>query len=278
MLKFKQSCCPLCGRRDDTVLYEAHHAKQYTYTIFSARRKPDRIYGRIVKCRHDGMVRSDPIIDPSLINTYYAQSVVTYKNEQKNLITSYMHVVAPVLKSLRHDACIVEIGCGDGFFLEALHGFRNKYGVELSASARAQSVASLRKRIVKRLEDIPEDIDAIFLFQTLDHIPYPNNFLSLCYKRLKKNGYIVSVHHDVESIQAKALGKRSPIIDVEHTHLYSKKTTKELFEKNGYKIHKIWNTWSYISLAHLTHLLGFSLPLPISFWMKLGNIGIIAQK
>ncbi|OGK14851.1 hypothetical protein A2862_04460 [Candidatus Roizmanbacteria bacterium RIFCSPHIGHO2_01_FULL_38_41] len=103
--------------------------------------------------------------------------------------------------------------------------------------------------------------DVICCFQTFDHIPNPNEFLSECYKILKKGGHVLFINHDVESLSARILRESSPIIDIEHTYLYSKKTMREIFSKNKFRVLTIENAFSMHDLSHWIWL--FPLPAGI---------------
>ena len=56
----------------------------------------------------------------------------------------------------------------------------------------------------------------ISVFQTFDHIPNPNDFLQDCLKILKKDGIIIAINHNIDSISHRILKERSPIIDIGH--------------------------------------------------------------
>jgi hypothetical protein len=85
------------------------------------------------------------------------------------------------------------------------------------------------------------------------------------------------------------MGERSPIIDIEHIYLFSKKTIRMLFEKHEFTVERVYSPWNTLSLAHLIHLL----PIPtaikkilhyikimkyLTVTLPLGNLCITAQK
>jgi SAM-dependent methyltransferase len=193
---------------------------------------------------------------------------------------------------------LLEIGCGNGFFLEvALDlGFNNVCGVEPSYQAIA--AASPRVRAVIRNEMFDRDsfgltrFDAICFFQTIEHVADPNQLLNDCHRLLRDRGLVLCIAHNVEAFPARALGERSPIIDVQHTHLFSKTTLRRIFEKNGFDVIDVFDVHNLFSLKYLLHMA----PLPtllnlrvadllrtsgIGDWrirLSLGNIGIAALK
>jgi enolase len=73
------------------------------------------------------------------------------------------------------------------------------------------------------------------MFHALDHLQDPIQTLKDCLDALEPGGIFVVAVHNERSWSARLLGVRSPIIDVEHTYLYSRNTGVQIFEKAGFK-------------------------------------------
>lgn len=283
-IKLKNVRCAICGFGNN---YKILHKKNFEISdlnvnIFSARRLPDKIHYQLVKCNLCGLVRSTPIVDIKYLSQLYKKSFLTYNNEINNLITSYINSVKPILNKLPKNAKILEIGCGNGFLLKAIYdlGYKDVYGIEPSADAVSKSSPKIKKNIITDIfqPDLlnKESFDFIFFFQTFDHIPEPNKFLKECYRLLKKNGHILAFNHNIDSFSSKLLGEKSPIIDIEHTFLYSYKTIKKILEKNKFIVNKIYSPNNVISIKHLFWLL----PIPNNVKQKIvkSNIKILDKK
>jgi SAM-dependent methyltransferase len=292
--------CALCNSSEDyTVLYKANFKDaDINIDTFSARRLPDRVHYRIVRCKNDGLVRSNPVLDDSALLALYHKSKFTYEEEIVNLTSTYLDVLSNVLPSFSKNSKILEVGCGNGFILEGLYnlGYKNVFGVEPSGEAVEKADKKVKNNI--RLDRLRpgmfEDgyFDLVFFFQTFDHVKDPNVFLKICNNLLSPGGYIVSLNHDIESLFVKILKHRSPVIDIEHTFFYSQETIKRLFEKNGFKPLKVYSPANVISLKHILWL--FPLPMFIkiplmnsillkpffkkSLKLRIGNLCIIAKK
>jgi hypothetical protein len=88
------------------------------------------------------------------------------------------------------------------------------------------------------------------------------------------------------------MGERSPIIDIEHTYLYSKSTIRQIFGANGFSVVEVGTAANTLSLRYLFQLLPLPKGLkraslsalhsqPIGEWrftVQLGNLYLIAQK
>jgi len=294
--------CALCGSFDDyTVLYEKNFDEaDLTARVFSARRMPDRVHYRIVRCRKDNLVRSNPVVDEATLAALYADSAFTYADETANLTATYLRVLGPALASLPLEANILEIGCGSGFLLERLfgRGYKNVYGVEPSRDAAGKACEAVRGAIVTGVVRpgmfAEKRFQLICFFQTFDHVRDPNGFLDICAAMLAPGGAIVVFNHDVESASARILKEKSPIIDIAHTYLYSKDTMRQMFMKHDLRPVRVFSPANTVSLKHLLWLL----PVPgrlktgilqsrsgfvRSFlrWrvrLRLGNVCLIAKK
>ena len=189
-----------------------------------------------MRCRGCGLVRSDPIADRALLYRLYSDSTLNYGMESANLRRTYGRCLA---RLKRHGATtdrLLEIGCGHGFLLEEAlsQGYSLVQGVEPSRDAVAKAAAHIRPRIVCdvfRPGLFPEaSFDAICMFQVFDHLADPAGVLDGCFRVLRDGGMVLALNHNVEAWSARLLGRRSPIIDVEHTFLYSPRTMRRLFE------------------------------------------------
>lgn len=72
-------------------------------------------------------------------------------------------------------------------------------------------------------------------------------------------------NHDVESLSSRVLGEKSPIVDIEHAYLYSKKTITKIFTKNGFRMVEVYSPKNMISFRYLIWLL----PIPKMIKLKL---------
>ena len=103
---------------------------------------------------------------------------------------------------------------------------------------------------------------------------------------------MLCLNHNVESISVRVLRDRSPIVDIEHTYLFSPGTMQRLFTDQGFIMNNTVRVFNRYSLLYLTRLL----PLPkslksevlaalkrtrmgsIGMWVPLGNLCTIARK
>jgi SAM-dependent methyltransferase len=293
------SRCAVCCREDDArEVYPANFTPDaFDARTFSARRLPDRVHYRIVRCNRCGLVRSDPVAQPEVLASLYRESSFDYASEVANLVRTYSPYLVRA-SSWREPSAYLEIGCGSGFMLEeALRiGFSSVTGVEPSSEAVRRAAPKVRQSIlcdVLRPGLLEKDrFDVACMFQVLDHLPDPGAALSLCRDALKPGGHLLVLNHNVRALSSRALGRLSPIIDVEHTYLYDPATLATLCRNQGFLVETSGPVHNWCSLGYLAQLLPIPeatkramaqglerLNLaPLSVLLPLGNLFLIARK
>jgi SAM-dependent methyltransferase len=292
--------CAICGTHDnsETVYPSSFDAGAFTPAVFSARRTPDQTHYRIVRCLDCGLLRSDPVATDDVLSDLYARSEFHYAEETANLARTYGRYLSKLDRFARRKEALLEVGCGNGFFLEEAGrlGYRDVGGVEPSLDAVSQAPQQLRDSIVvdimrPGLFD-EQSFDVVCLFQVLDHLADPAAVLSECLTLLRPGGLLLCLNHDAAALSARVLGARSPIIDIEHTYLYNQETIARLTADQGYQVLEsgtVWNTYSMRYLAHLLPLPGktkssFARALKatrlesLRLSVKLGNLYVIAER
>jgi SAM-dependent methyltransferase len=293
--------CAICGTLDAaSELYPANFDfAAFNPEIFSARRLPDRIHYRIVRCDSCGLIRSDPVVGAETLAQLYAESAFTYDSEVENLKRTYgryLREAGAQLEGPRRR--LLEIGCGNGFFLEEAldQGFTEVRGVEPSEAAAAGASDRVRALIVRDMMRpglfATGEFDVICIFQVFDHIPDPGRLLDECLNVLRPGGLIVSLNHNARSISARILGERSPIVDLEHTYLYSPDTMRRIVAAHGFDVVSVASVLNTYSLRYLMQLvpmprgikkrilasLGKTVLGDVTLSVPLGNLCLIGRK
>lgn len=301
-MKMIKTRCPICNSLEDyTIIYKSNFSdSDINIKVFSARRLPDLIHYQIVKCKNDDLLRSNPICDDISQINLYKNSKFNYSDQLDNLTASYLKALYRILPKFSKDAKILEVGCGNGFMLSALLdlGYNNLHGIELSLDAIARADSKIKDKIIADVfrDGIykNESFDLIFFFQIFDHLQDPTTFLNICNNLLFYGGHTLCFNHDVESLSSRVLGEKSPIVDIEHTYLYSKKTITKIFTKNGFRMVEVYSPKNIVSLKYLIWLFPMHRRLKLKLLnlkggvanflfrqkvnVSLGNLCIIAKK
>jgi|WetSurMetagenome_2_1015567.scaffolds.fasta_scaffold01836_8 SAM-dependent methyltransferase len=264
--------CALCGEKQQvSVLYPAtFKEEEISGKTYSARRTPDKIHYRIVRCSRCGLVFSSPILSPRKMSLLYRESACNYKDQIPYLIKTYYKIVEQIKNNLPENPKVMEVGCGNGFFLKALSDLnftKNVFGIEPSSKMVMEADSDLQKNIkinIFKLGLFPKNsFDLILCFHTLDHMFDPNEFIRGAHMMLKKNGYAIAVVHDTEGLSVKLFGEKSAIFDVEHIYLFNKDTLRNIFEHNHFEVIKVFDlTNNY----------------PLNYWMRMSGLPNFVKK
>lgn len=294
-----QQKCAICEKNNFSQVYSANFdARSLNTSTFSARRMPDRVHYQIVRCNDCGLLYSTPILEQEKIEKLYKQSFMSYDSHVANLQKTYGHYLSRLESYGAKKGKILEIGCGNGFFLEEAkrQGYEEVYGIEPGKKSVEKAKSDIQKNIT--IDVFKPGIykknffDVVCCFQTLDHIIDPNSLLKEVYNILKKDGFVLFLNHNEASFSSILFKEKSPIIDIEHTYLFNKKTMRMLFEKHGFKVFDIASSFNIHTMSYLVQLF----PIPnalkkftisclnktglgkISLKLYLGNIVLIGQK
>lgn len=233
---------------------------------FASRKLPEFMCHQLVQCPTCDLVYANEPPDQSELAHAYHVSDFDSAQEADDAAAAYDKAVAPVLPKLPRKGAALEIGTGTGIFLEALkrRGFTTVVGVEPSsaaiAAAPAHRQAWIRETIFREPDFEPESFDLICCFMTMEHVQDPNEIASAASRLLRPGGALALVTHDYRSSINRLLGRKSPIIDIEHMQLFSPKSIGQLLTRNGFESIDISSFQNRYALRYWMRLL----PLPVS--------------
>lgn len=231
----------------------------------------------MVRCRVCDLVYADE--PPSVEELALAYHSASYDSteEANDAANSYAMAIKPVLECLSPRELALEIGTGTGVFLDYLKsaGFARVIGVEPSSAAIAAAPerrrAWIREGIFVESDFEPCSIDLVCCFMTMEHVRDPRVLTDAALRLLRPGGALVTVTHDYRSIVNRLLGKRSPIIDIEHMQIFSRKSIRELFERTGFENISVQSFANNYSLRYWLRLS----PLPTPIKNLLGRIAAL---
>lgn len=293
--------CAICGNKEKLeVLYPAtFNLSALGPKTFSARRTPDGTHYRFVKCANCGLIFSNPILPLDKIAKLYKDSTFDYAPEAEYLKKTYGAVLERMLPHIGiQKTKVLDIGCGNGFFLERAEelGVQHVFGVEPSIPAIKMAPKRLQSKIKASIfkpglyKALTFDIACCF--HTLDHVTDPMAFVKEMYRILNRGGQASVIVHDTGGLSVKLFGEKSPIFDIEHIYLFNKVTLRRIFMMSGFKTAEVFDLENEYPLVYwfrmiplppwiknnLIKLLAFLNLDKVPLKLKSGNIGIVAKK
>lgn len=254
--------CPLCGSTDEArVLAEANLVpEKLDRYAFASRKMPEFMHHRLVLCPRCDLLYASPIPDPEVLAAAYRGAAFDSGDEAHYASRTYGTFLPALAVRLADQQGALDIGTGDGAFLEQLlaAGFKGVVGIEPSPEAIAAARASIRPLVVPGVFKsgvFPErSYSLVTCFQTIEHVSDPLEMCSEAYKLLKRNGALFLIGHNRRALANRLLGRKSPIYDLEHLQLFSPQSARFLLERAGF---------SGIELRALTNC------YPLHYWLKL---------
>ncbi len=235
--------CPLCQAGPDQAepfLSDTRDESRVSLSSFASRKVPEYMSHAMVRCRACDLAYVDrPPSVQSLAASYHAADYDSAE-EAEDAADAYARALGTVLSLLKGRQAALEIGTGTAAFLERLGqaGFAQLIGIEPSSAAIAAAPAHrrpwIREGIFEEADFPPESFDLICCFMTLEHVQDPGALVAAAHRLLKPGGVFVGVTHDRRAWLNRLLGRRSPIVDIEHMQLFSAESAKGLLGRHGY--------------------------------------------
>lgn len=203
-----------------------------------------------------------------LLATVYRNADYDTAIEAEFAATTYASALQPALARLKQRGKLLEIGTGTGIFLDRLakEGFEERIGIEPSRAAIDAASPSVRPLIREGIFD-PADFTAgsvsmVCCFQTLEHVPDPRSLAEATFRLLEPGGVLALITHDVTAPINRLLGRRSPVIDIEHLQLFCPASLRYLLAGAGFS---------------KTHIAPIKNTYPLRYWLRLAPLPLKRQ-
>jgi SAM-dependent methyltransferase len=247
----KSSLCPVCGSANTTLHLDGDDSLS-AECVGSSRTLLS--HGRILKCCKCGMCFR--LFRPSadhLGELYRNADDEMYEAESGNRTKTARRHQRQVQRYFKSPGRLVDVGCASGAFLSLMadKGW-TVHGIEpsLSQSARAQKLVGSRAMIHQStLEDadLPTGVDLVTLWDVLEHVPNPVDFMRRSASLLKQGGLLMLNTPKIDSIVARTLRRRWPLLLAEHLNYWTVGSLKLCGSKAGLELIK--TDWRPVSFS-----------------------------
>lgn len=179
--------CPLCGSRDGRWLEEipltaldGEYRRQLGVSVveeFAAGLSALQLY----RCELCGLEYFDPLVAGS--SGFYARL-----GGDRQYYSKTRWEFTETWRRLDENPDLIDVGCGDGFFLQSVKGTRRR-GIEYNpdAARRAREAGLAVEECL--VEDLPaESAEVVTLFQVLEHVTQPRDVLRSVERVLRPGG------------------------------------------------------------------------------------------
>jgi SAM-dependent methyltransferase len=233
--------CPVCGDEDDANVFAEQKLDQSLLdeNAFASRKAPEHMRLRLVSCPVCDVVYASPLPSAEALAAAYDTAAFESGEEARYAARSYAEQIGDLVDRLPDRDAALDIGTGEGAFLHELLalGFNQVTGVEPSSAPIAAADPAVRGLIEHGIFEPglrrSESQTLITCLQTIEHIRDPAPIIEAAVEMLKPGGTLVLVCHDRRAFVNRALGLKSPIVDIEHMQLFSPRSASELLSRAG---------------------------------------------
>lgn len=235
--------CPVCAASDRSRLHaeERFDPSRVDSMSYSSRKAPEGMHLRLLECERCDVVYASPMPAAEALTEAYRLAGYESGREALFAAATYARVLEGIVPTLASLRLAVDIGAGDGAFLERLGaaGFDEAVGFEPSPAAVAAATpeirASLRPRVFAGAEFDPGSVSLVSCLHTIEHVPDPLGVCAEAATILEPGGAILIVCHNRRALSARLLRHHSPIYDIEHLQLFSPAGIEELLRRAGFE-------------------------------------------
>ncbi len=222
----------------------------------------------IVKCKNCGFVLVNPQLSPDSLSKSYNNNEISPKDYYKSTIKEDKHTFnerLELIEKYKKVGRLLDVGCNIGTLL----GVANKRGWDcIGIDINRSTLETCRAKGYNVVEGPLEEntfknskFDVVIMSDLIEHLPYPNDTLSIVRKVMAPGGLLFIATPDVDSLFPRISGpKWIEYKPKEHLWYFSRKTIRILLSQNGFKVIKIKTAGRYRSLSILVKRISIYFP------------------
>jgi ubiquinone/menaquinone biosynthesis C-methylase UbiE len=166
----------------------------------------------VVACSSCGLIQVHPRPTKQYLKSFYnSHSDADPSASLPYRISVFVQILAQIEEWYPNPASILDVGCGNGSFLEIAKKFsRNVYGVDTSASCCRTCSEKGLTVCCGELEEVnlpTASFDVVTLFHVIEHVLDPRSFLAEVRRILKVGGGVVVRTPNIDSKISRVTGR-----------------------------------------------------------------------
>lgn len=292
--KTKNRSCPACDSTEvSSVLPQKIDRSLLTEFSYASRKPPELMHLELWKCTKCKTLYCPRPDSQTFLAGEYGSAAYDSGEEAVDAAVAYADNLEKVVNLI--DVSVLDVGAGDGAFISECQrrGAKKIFGIEPSKAAIDSASKEIQSHLtlgtLDNVSAISEKFDLATLFMTVEHVADPNDAFTSLKNCLSANGRIAIVCHNRLSLVNRLLRTKSPIFDIEHQQIFSKKGIVLLFQRMDMDVEYVRSFKNTYSLQYWIRLLpipkpfrGFFNYLPLRILQKklslnVGNIMIVGR-
>ncbi len=256
--------CLVCGGADVAVYLDDADDSLDTSKMGSSRTRLSP--GTILRCQSCGFgFRQSRFGEKQLADLYRGMDTKVYQAELRGRIrTASRHL--RILNQNAHrnggGGELLDVGCASGIFLaQALDAGWRVTGLEPSealyqeAKERIGSRGTILPLILEEASFGEQRFNAVTLWDVLEHVVEPTNLMRKCGELLKPGGLLLLNVPDLDSLEARLLGRRWPLLLPEHLNYFNRTSLKLCGQRSALEWLRFGRRRSYFSIEYVLYRL-----------------------
>lgn len=248
--------CPVCNSRESALYLDGDDNEISLASVGSSRTLLS--HGRILRCASCGLgYRSFRPRNEQLSRLYRAADDSRYEAEMPNRWRTARRHKKIIDTYVSCKGSLLDVGCASGAFLRVMRdagwdgdGVEPSESQFLRASKLLGDFANIQRCMLQDAS-LAKDYDLVTLWDVLEHVTEPAEFLQLATSHLKSGGYLALNVPRVDSLVAKGLSSRWPLLLAEHLNYFTIPSLRICGESAGLKLVHTGQRPSAFSLGYI---------------------------
>jgi 2-polyprenyl-3-methyl-5-hydroxy-6-metoxy-1,4-benzoquinol methylase len=166
-------------------------------------------------------------------NEQFVQDQKDYGSIRKYRIDTFGRERLRLLKKFKNKGNLLDIGCGNGWFLETVKNYYNSHGLELNVPMAKFTSQYLSIKVFDNYKKIKKNFyDIITLFDVIEHVEKPFKYVEYIGRFLKKNGHMLIFTPNKKSVAFLCMRENQNLITPPYHVTYLQKDSFSFIPKN----------------------------------------------
>lgn len=261
--------CLVCDKSIFDVIYPANFDGGWQDAIpYFLTNRAKAVHGNIVKCRNCNFVFTNPQYTPEEYQNIY-KNIKNYKDTEKLSEKRFARLKAVVTRYCPKGE-LLDLGCGDGQFMNLMKPDFKCRGIELAGEERISRNrddiyhGNFQKIVCSENPSWASKFDVVTAWDFFEHVPELNDYLESILYILKKGGWLFCTIPNISSLTALLTGEKWNCLLLEHLWYFSPKTFRAYVNNFGINLHETLPFPYHVDMGTILKRLHqtYRLPLP----------------